>query len=265
MTPEERREIAANQNARGTLRKTGNPIGTPVAPPEAQAPAPGTPQYNYSTNLGIFGDPRYSYQVGDEFNSPGEEPPPGTPEHDEWRRHAGAWRRFIGGRQNYVNQMIGTGYSPEDLGIFNRKEEGMAGYKRLTAPGVTEGLHRQAEQYMRGTDAEVDPVTGFYRTGSGPTSRYSDARGMNVNAQGQRVGGFYGMANTMGQFGLGAIPRSSSAAPPAMRPVGGRAEGPQAAAATLTPRPAARAAYAPQNNAGWNIRNPRRPVMPYGI
>jgi hypothetical protein len=226
MTPEERRDIAARQAARGgNLVKTGNPLGTPVEQPQAQTPAAETPQYNYRTDLGIFGDPRYEYQVGDEFSRPGDEPPPGTPEWNDWKRHAAAWRKYIGGRQNYVNQMIGTGYTPEDLGIFNRKEEGMAGYKRLTAPGMMDKLHAQSAQYMRGTDAEVDPVTGFYRTGAGPTSRYYDAQGMGVNAQGQRSGGFYGMQNTIGQFGFGAIPRSSSASQPAMRPVGGARRG----------------------------------------
>jgi hypothetical protein len=95
MTPEERRDIAARQAARGgNLVKTGNPLGTPVEQPQAQTPAAETPQYNYRTDLGIFGDPRYEYQVGDEFSRPGDEPPPGTPEWNDWKRHAAAWRKI---------------------------------------------------------------------------------------------------------------------------------------------------------------------------
>jgi hypothetical protein len=159
--------------------------------------------YNYS-DPGRFGERGYTYQVGDEMTAPGPEPPRDDPRWNDWKKHAAAWRNFIGGRQQYVNQMIGVGYDPEDLGIFNRKEEGQAGYRRLTQPGVIDQLRNQAATWMRNSDAEIDPVTGLYTAGN----NYYDSRGMRVNQSGQRAGGFYGMENTAGQFGRGAIPRT---------------------------------------------------------
>lgn len=198
-TPQEqarriRREIAARQG--GGQAFTGQ---TTLAPTN--------PEYAYR-DPGMFGAPGYSYQVGDDFSGPGPEPPRDSPEWQDWKKHAAAWRNFIGGRQQYVNQMIGAGYNPEDLGITPRKEEGRAGYLRLTQPGVIDQLRSQSAQYMRGTDAEVDPTTGLYVTGQGPTQRYYDQRGMAVNAQGRPTGGFYGQQNTRAQFGSQAVPRN---------------------------------------------------------
>lgn len=166
--------------------------------------------YNYSTNLGAMANPNYQYQVGDVMQHPGPEPDRNKePElWAEWKAHAAAWRRYIGQAQQYVNTMIAVGYSPEELGIFNRKEEGQAMYRRLTMDNNAEinRLREHGARWMRGSDAEVDPRTGFYVTGTGPGNRaYYDSRGMRVNAQGQRIGGFYGQGNVASQYGSRAL------------------------------------------------------------
>lgn len=263
------RRRAINQQR---LVKTGNPLGTPAAPLAPTPETAGGEAYNYR-DPGMFGDPRYSYQVGDEFSGPGPEPPRDSPEWPAWKRHAAAWRNFIGGRQQYVNSMIATGYDPEDLGIFNRKEEGQAGYRRLTQNNGAEiaRLRQHGEEYMRGTDAEIDPVTGLYITG-GPSNRsYFDARGMRVNAQGGRIGGFYGSGNTVGQYGMGAIPRTlGNQTGPIVRPGTPNRMQP-------VPAPAPAAPIVPQaqqqqaQRGGWTNYMPRRnrqtqlPQSPYGI
>lgn len=235
--------------------------------PTEETPTEETPQYNYS-DPGRFGERGYEYQVGDEMTAPGPEPPRDSPEWGDWKKHAAAWRNFIGGRQQYVNQMIGVGYSPEDLGIFNRKEEGMAGYRRLAQPGVTEGLRQNATDWMRNSsDAQIDPITGLYSSGN----NYYDARGMRVNQSGSRVGGFYGQQNTTGQFGGQAVPRTVS------NP-GGPVQRPGVPRPSNVPQPTAPLPTAPpptQALGGWgqamtgdrlHIANRnRRPPNPYGI
>lgn len=198
-----RREVAARQAGAGSTVGNANDLVNNLLNPQAAE----SPAYNFSTDLGQYGNPNYNYQVGDEFSNPGPEPPRDSPEWPQWKAHKRAWQNFIGGRQQYVNQMIGIGYNPEDLGIFNQKEEGMAGYRRLMQPGVIDQLRQQSANWMRNSsDAEIDPTTGFYRSGNS----YYDQRGMRVGAGGRPAGGFYGMENTMGQFGAGSVPRSAS-------------------------------------------------------
>lgn len=255
MTPDEERarRQAINQQR---LVKTGNPLGTPAAAPVAPTD---NPAYSYQ-DPGMFGDPNYSYQVGDEFTNPGEEPPAGTPEHAAWQAHAKAWRHFIGGRQQYVDSMIGAGYNPEDLGITPQKEQGRAGYLRLTAPGMMDKLHAQSAQYMRGTDAQIDPVTGLYMTGgpgAGQGARYYDARGLQVNAQGHAIGGMYGQQNTIAQFGQQAIPRAAPANAAPVRPTQPR---PTVAAPVAPPAP--RVSAQASNYGGWGDAYGARPLAP---
>lgn len=201
-----RREIANRQAGRGGGGSAIDAAQRALEQAQQEA-ATATPQYNY-LDPGRYGDRNYSYQVGDEFRNPGPEPPRDSPEWNEWKRHAAAWRNFIGGRQQYVNQMIGVGYDPADLGITPRKEEGRAGYNRLMQPGVIDQLRQQAAAWMRdSSDAEVDPTTGLYTTGQSGSNTYYDTHGMRVDAQGRPIGGFYGQSNTQGQFGASAVPR----------------------------------------------------------
>lgn len=201
-TSDEREELRRVRRERTAEREARN-NPTPTTTPST------TPQYNYS-DPGRFGAGGYSYQVGDEFSSPGPEPPRDSPEWPGWKKHAAAWRNFIGGRQQYVNQMIGAGYNPEDLGITPRKEEGRAGYNRLMQPGVIDQLRADSARYMTGTDAEIDPTTGLYVTGQPGAYSYYDTRGMNVDARGRPTGrGIYGGGNTQAQFGANAIPRTA--------------------------------------------------------
>lgn len=209
-TNDEREELRRVRRERTAEREARNN--------PAPATTPETPQYNYRTNLGPQGDRNYQYNVGDEYSSPGPEPPRDSPEWPAWQANAAAWRRFIGQRQQYVNQMIGAGYDPGDLGITPRKEEGRAGYNRLMQPGVIDELRRQSARYMTGTDAEVDPTTGLYVTGNPGAQNYYDSRGMRVDARGNPNGGIYGQQNTTAQFGANAIPRTTTGynAPPRM-------------------------------------------------
>lgn len=243
-----RREMARKQAGLPPLNS--GPTGADGQPITDETTAPVAQQYNYS-DPGRFGARGYEYQVGDEFHSPGAEPDRALePEKwAEWKKHASAWRNFIGGRQQYVNQMIGAGYNPEDLGITPRKEEGRAGYNRLMQPGVIEQLRANSAKWMRGSDAEIDPTTGLYIMGGGdrPASYY-DQQGMQVNAQGRPVGGFYGQQNTVGQFGANAIPGrvANYSAPGRM----------QAIRPTPAPQPLPRAPESPRtsNYGGWGAR-----------
>jgi hypothetical protein len=274
--------LEQNQDARnsGPVGRRGRPLPNrqpnrrpelnEIVPPAPVEETPPAQNFNYS-DPGRFGARGYEYQVGDEFNSPGEEPDRATQPEEwaAWKRHAAAWRNFIGGRQQYVNQMIGAGYNPEDLGITPRKEEGRAGYNRLMQPGVIDQLRANSARWMQGSDAEVDPTTGLYVSGG----NYYDKQGMQVGQNGRPTGtGFYGMENTRGQFGAQAVPRGvqNYTAPtrmPAPRP-------------TNVPQPPPRPVESSRvsNYGGWgqafgqgNLqpgfrnRRPRPQFSPYGV
>ncbi len=253
--------------------RRGGVTHAPVPPPPIDAPEDGrdpNERYSYNQNLGAYANRNYQYNVDDEGpGQPGPEPPRDSPEWPRWREAAGAWRRYIGQRQQYVNQMIGAGYNPEDIGIFNRKEEGMAGYKRLMQPGVIDQLRQQSAAYMRTTDAEIDPTTGLYIAGN----NYYDSRGMRVDAQGRPIGGIYGEQNTRATFGGNAVPRvaPTNYATPARMPRPAPAPAPTPTPTPIVARPES---AANANMRGWGdkplsptFRNrpPATRFSPFGI
>lgn len=108
-------------------------------------PAPGG-GFGYSTDLGKYGDPNYTYQEGDEFSDPGPEPPRDSPEWPAWKAHAKAWRRHIGQRQAWVDMNLAMGADLESLGIRDVHEEGRAGYRRRALMG-DQGMVNQGWEY----------------------------------------------------------------------------------------------------------------------
>lgn len=212
MEEEDRRGETTRERERRLARQGRPPAGGGGGGGGQEGDPTGGPTetgYNYR-DPGRFGAPGYSYQVGDEFYHPGPEPPRDSPEWPAWKEHARAWRNYIGGRQQYVNEMVGM-YGEdalEMLGIRNQKHEGQAGYRRIMQPGVIEELRRNAANWMRGSDAEIDPVTGLYMTGSreGGNARFMDMYGRLVDENGRPLNGHYGMEQTRAQYGANAVP-----------------------------------------------------------
>ena len=130
-------------------------LGVPDSPVPSQA-APS--QYGYSTDLGKYGDPNYTYQEGDEMTNPGPEPPEDSPEWPAWKAHAKAWRRHIGQRQAWVDAQLASGASLEDLGIRDVKEEGQAGYRRRALMG-DQGMLNTGWQYDWASGRKRNMVT----------------------------------------------------------------------------------------------------------
>lgn len=122
-------EVEENRRRRREIRQNRGEI---PGLDQEDPPGGGETNYNYG-DPGIYGDPNYQYQWGDEFNNPGPEPPRDSPEWPAWKAQAKAWRNFIGQRQNAVDTLISMGYEPEQLGIKPIKEQGLAGWNRLNS------------------------------------------------------------------------------------------------------------------------------------
>lgn len=151
-------------------------------------------------------DPRFSQGADyrEAQNNPGPEPPRDSPEWPAWKAHAKAWRRQIGERQQWVDSMVGQGYSLEDLGIRDVHEEGQAGYRRRSmGPGGLQGYYDRTRAGNAGAFANVmgegGPENGIRMNSYGiyedprpdGSIQYWDSLGNKTDAQGNRTGGNY--------------------------------------------------------------------------